>query len=93
MRYSAVSRSHAGQARAGDLGGHSLLVVRLHQLLKKALSPSIPMTSLYFFPTIRGFVQNMSGGDKSEAAEQAKDRGQARREQLSRMRGNRPRVC
>jgi acyl carrier protein len=76
-----------------DLGGHSLLVVRLHQLLKKALSPSIPMTSLYFFPTIRGFVQNMSGGDKSEAAEQAKDRGQARREQLSRMRGNRPRVC
>jgi acyl-coenzyme A synthetase/AMP-(fatty) acid ligase/acyl carrier protein len=74
-----------------DLGGHSLLVVRLHQLLKKALNPSIPMTSLYRFPTIRGFVQNLSGGDKSDAAEQARDRGQARREQLSRMRGNRPR--
>ena len=74
-----------------DLGGHSLLVVRLHQMLKKALNPAIPMTALYRFPTIRGFVQSLGEGDRSEAAEQARDRGQARREQMSRMRGARAR--
>jgi len=67
-----------------DLGGHSLLVVRLHQMLKRALNPSIPMTALYRFPTIRSFVQNLSSGDTSAAAKQAKNRGQMRREMLRR---------
>src|SRR5690606_23401167 len=67
-----------------DLGGHSLLVVRLHQLLKQALNPAIPMTALYRFPTIRSFVQNLTTGDTSAAAKQAKSRGQMRREMLRR---------
>jgi natural product biosynthesis luciferase-like monooxygenase protein len=70
-----------------DLGGHSLLVVRLHQLLKRDIDPKIPMTALYRFPTIRGFVASLSGSDDSEAARVALDRGQQRREQLSRRRG------
>ncbi len=67
-----------------DLGGHSLLVVRLHQMLKQALNPSIPMTALYRFPTIRSFVQNLNSGETSAAAKQAKSRGQMRREMLRR---------
>jgi natural product biosynthesis luciferase-like monooxygenase protein len=75
-----------------DLGGHSLLVVRLHQMLKQALSPAIPMTALYRFPTIRTFVENLNDGDSSEAAKQATDRGQMRREQLARRRDGRARA-
>ena len=77
-----------------DLGGHSLLVVRAASAADEgARARAIPLTTLFRFPTIRGFVQHLER--RRQVARQPSKRGiaaQARREQLSRMRGSRPRA-
>jgi hypothetical protein len=73
-----------------DLGGHSLLVVRLHRLLKEAVPQQIPLTALYRFPTIASLAEHLSGGDDSENLERSKDRAQKRKDMMQRRR-RRPR--
>jgi acyl carrier protein len=63
-----------------DVGGHSLLVVRLHRRLQETLGRVIAMTDLYRFPTVRTFTASLAtGGKKSEAIESALDRAARRR--------------
>lgn len=63
-----------------DVGGHSLLVVRLHRRLQETLGRVIAMTDLYRFPTVRTFTASFAtGGKKSGAIESALDRAARRR--------------
>jgi aryl carrier-like protein len=65
-----------------DVGGHSLLVVRLHRRLREILKQPIFLTDLYRFPTVRSFVQSMSANVPDGAAQRGIDRA-ARRARAS----------
>ena len=72
-----------------DIGGHSLLVVRMHRRLQDVVPQSVSLTDLFRFPTIRSFSNFLSDGS-SETVQQAADRGNKRLEMMKRRR--RPRA-
>lgn len=51
-----------------DIGGHSLLIVRMHRKLRDTVDASIALTDLYRYPTIRGFSESLSSGAEQAAA-------------------------
>ena len=61
-----------------DLGGHSLLVVKLHRRLKTDLELEVALTELYRFPTVRSFVGR--AGQSAATREQAQGRAALRME-------------
>ena len=63
-----------------DIGGHSLLVVRLHRQLSQAIAAPIALTDLFRFPTIRSLVAHLAGGESTDAAQEGTDRAKQRRE-------------
>ncbi|MFM2070060.1 MAG: hypothetical protein RLZZ623_323, partial [Actinomycetota bacterium] len=65
-----------------DIGGHSLLIVRMHRRLKEVLERPLALTELYRFPTIRGFSAAMST-DSSDSVKQTADRAARRRETMA----------
>jgi acyl-CoA synthetase (AMP-forming)/AMP-acid ligase II/acyl carrier protein len=68
-----------------DLGGHSLLVVRMHRMLQQKLQRPIALTDLYRFPTIRGFTAFVSApAGAASDGNKAAARGAKRRELLQR---------
>jgi natural product biosynthesis luciferase-like monooxygenase protein len=67
-----------------DLGGHSLLVVQLHNQLKKALTAPLSLTDLYQYPTIRTLSGYLSAGRNDEALQKGTSRGAKRRALRSR---------
>jgi acyl carrier protein len=73
-----------GRSRVGaednffDLGGHSLLVVKLHRRLRAELSIEVALTDLYRFPTVRSLVARLRSPDQDQAVEQARDRAAMR---------------
>jgi aryl carrier-like protein len=69
-----------------DIGGHSLLVVRMHRRLKEVLERQIPLTELYRFPTIRSFANSLTSDSSSAAMQQSADRASRRREHMERRR-------
>ena len=42
-----------------DLGGNSLLAIRLRQALQEALGTTIPIVDLFRFPTVRSLAQSL----------------------------------
>ncbi len=79
-----------------DLGGHSLLAVRAHKLLKDRLLPSIAITDLFRFPTIRTLSQHIDSFVLSKPVSQTlpssdissgQSRASKRKEMLARRRG------
>jgi acyl carrier protein len=66
-----------------DIGGHSLLVVKLHRRLRAELSSSVALTDLYRFPTVRSLVTQLSSGGSDVAVEEGQGRAAARMERLS----------
>jgi hypothetical protein len=75
-----------GRSRVGtednffDLGGHSLLVVKLHRRLRSELTAPVALTDLYRFPTVRSLVARLRSPDEDHAVEQARDRAAMRLE-------------
>jgi hypothetical protein len=69
-----------------DIGGHSLLVVRMHRQLQQAVSVPVALTDLFRFPTIRTLVAHLSGATNAEAAQEGTDRANKRRELQQRRR-------
>ncbi len=69
-----------------DIGGHSLLVVRMHRRLKEVLERQIPLTELYRFPTIRTFANSLTSDSASASLQQSADRASRRREHMERRR-------
>jgi acyl carrier protein len=65
-----------------DLGGHSMLLVQLHQALRETLSAEFPIVTLFTFPTIRSFAKHFdqpaSAGDtRTDALKRAKQQRRA----------------
>jgi natural product biosynthesis luciferase-like monooxygenase protein len=69
-----------------DLGGHSLLVVRLHRRLQGTLPKPVSLTDLYRFPTIGSLSEFLSSDPTAAAAGESADRAKLRREMLDRRR-------
>lgn len=65
-----------------DLGGHSLLIVRVHQLLKERIEKPISLTDLYRFPTIKSLTDFLSLDEASASLKHSSDRASRRREKL-----------
>jgi acyl carrier protein len=66
-----------------DLGGHSLLVVRVHRKLQEVLGRSLALTDLYRFPTIRALSSYLTAGSAGDSRK-GSERGAKRRELLKR---------
>jgi hypothetical protein len=76
-----------------DIGGHSLLAVRVHSRLKQDVSPNLSITDLVRYSTVRALAAHISGDNGSDKAaaltSAAKDWAAARREALK---GRRPKA-
>jgi non-ribosomal peptide synthetase component E (peptide arylation enzyme)/acyl carrier protein len=66
-----------------DLGGHSLLVVRVHRKLQEVLGRALALTDLYRFPTIRALSSYLTAGSAGDSRK-GSERGAKRRELLKR---------
>ncbi|HYW51836.1 MAG TPA: MupA/Atu3671 family FMN-dependent luciferase-like monooxygenase, partial [Gemmatimonadaceae bacterium] len=66
-----------------DLGGHSLLVVQVHQRLTTALQLSFPITDLFRFPTVRAIAGHLAQR-RAPATDAAAVRGASPRDDISR---------
>ncbi|TVP58516.1 MAG: hypothetical protein EA351_03515 [Gemmatimonadales bacterium] len=74
-----------------DLGGHSLLTVRVHSKLSSELDVRVSITDLFRHPTVRSLAAHLEGdGDDGEAMSDARDRAAARRDALRHRRRRRP---
>ncbi len=50
-----------------DLGGHSLLLARVHQRLRELLPGDLPIVDLFRYPTVSALAQHLSGGAPAPA--------------------------
>jgi amino acid adenylation domain-containing protein len=46
-----------------DLGGHSLLMTRVHARLRSALAPNLSLVELFQYPTVRALAARISPGE------------------------------
>ncbi len=73
-----------------DIGGHSLLVVRMHRTMRERLSEhTIALTDLYRFPTIKALVNFLNSDGVSENVAKSADRAARRRERMQQRRRRR----
>lgn len=76
-----------------DLGGHSLLTVRVLGRLREATGRSLPITDMFRFPTVRSLARHMAGAVAEPAGgEMAKsdDRAASRRAMMAKRQRSRP---
>jgi len=74
-----------------DIGGHSLLTVKVHSRLRAAIDRPVSITDLFRFPTIRSLAEHLGGAAPAAATtEVSQARADARREAMQRRRGRRP---
>jgi natural product biosynthesis luciferase-like monooxygenase protein len=69
-----------------DIGGHSLLAVRLHRLLRETLERPLALTDLYRFPTVHSLASWLDSAGTAAASTKGVDRAQQRREALAQRR-------
>lgn len=62
-----------------DLGGNSLLLVKIHREISKAFPGSVQLIDLFEHPTIEGLAEFLTTGTSDEANAQASDAAKARR--------------
>jgi natural product biosynthesis luciferase-like monooxygenase protein/amino acid adenylation domain-containing protein len=70
-----------------DLGGHSLLTLKVHARLRDAVQQPITITDLFRFPTIRALSEHLEAGAEARAptgAETGVQRAEARRQSMTR---------
>jgi amino acid adenylation domain-containing protein len=66
-----------------DLGGHSLLLVLVHEELQKRLGREVPIADLFKFPTVRLLSEHLSGTPKQKSESSVnRQRAGARQEAL-----------
>ncbi|MDT5271153.1 MAG: hypothetical protein QOH49_3339 [Acidobacteriota bacterium] len=67
-----------------EVGGHSLLTVRVHTRLRELLRSDLSIVDLFEYPTVRGLAAYLGGARTTEAAGEgpAGRHGAARREAL-----------
>jgi amino acid adenylation domain-containing protein/FkbM family methyltransferase len=88
-----------GIARVGaqdnffDLGGHSLLLARVHARLREVLKAEISIVELFRFPTVAALATRLAGNDvRLDVAQAGRQRG-ARRRAAARTRVERSRAA
>jgi amino acid adenylation domain-containing protein len=71
-----------------DLGGTSLLLIRVHAKIQKKLSPNVPLVVLFEAPKIRDLAERLRKpkGETGGAALAVKDKAKRQAEALARMR-------
>jgi len=70
-----------------DLGGHSLVMLRVHSLLRQALQRDLPMVALFEHPTVGSLAEHLSRQQTATPlAEEAGQRADARHAALERRR-------
>ena len=71
-----------------EFGGHSLLLVQMHSLLREKLNSEFPIVTLFEHPTVRSLARHLSqpAGQAVEKGEQWRDRAQRQKKALSQMR-------
>ena len=60
-----------------NLGGHSLLIVQLQERLNKILNKTIPVTTLFQYPTIKALVQHLNSKSESNTKSSKTSKRQA----------------
>ena len=89
-----VWREALGVERVGvrdnffNLGGHSLLLIRVNNQLRKALRMELPVVELFKYPTVSALAEHLSGSHAQPRAERSESDGRAaslsRQRELSR---------
>jgi hypothetical protein len=69
-----------------DIGGHSLLLVRMQRRIRDGLERNVPLTDLYRYPTVRSFAQSLTSDATATVMQSSQDRAARRREAMSRRR-------
>jgi amino acid adenylation domain-containing protein/non-ribosomal peptide synthase protein (TIGR01720 family) len=72
-----------------DLGGHSLLLVKMHRRLQETLYPELSIVTLFEHPTVRSLAQHLDqAGDASRGAatEESRHRARQQRQALEQLR-------
>ena len=67
-----------------DIGGHSLLVVKVHAQLKGALEQTVSLTDLYAYPTIKSLCDFLRSGGSGKSLQKSTDRAARRRQMMGR---------
>ncbi|HST63245.1 MAG TPA: amino acid adenylation domain-containing protein, partial [Longimicrobium sp.] len=95
-RVAAVWREVLGVDEVGvednffDLGGHSLLLMKLQGRLAAELGREVPVVELFEYPTVRALAARLQdGGAGTAAAEEGGERGGARQAGANRLAGRR----
>jgi hypothetical protein len=70
-----------------DLGGHSLLLLRVHNSLRTSLRSDLPLVALMQYPTVRSLASYLSGtAEQAVVPAVVADRAQKQREAMLRQR-------
>jgi amino acid adenylation domain-containing protein/non-ribosomal peptide synthase protein (TIGR01720 family) len=71
-----------------EFGGHSLLLVQMHSLLREKLNSEFPIVALFEHPTVRALARHLSkpASQAVEKGEQWRERAQRQKRALSQMR-------
>jgi len=71
-----------------DLGGHSLLVIRVLTRLRAEVDPNVQVVDLFQYTTIKTLVEYLNGNKHKGAKDVGQDRAQARKASAGRRRRN-----
>jgi nonribosomal peptide synthetase DhbF len=74
-----------------DLGGHSLLLLRLQSRLAAGLAREVPVVDLFQYPTVRAFARVLHADGRGGAARAGEERGGVRQAARARLAPRRPR--
>jgi amino acid adenylation domain-containing protein len=67
-----------------DIGGHSLLMVEVHDQLRDKTGTQVALLDLFQFPTVRSLAQHMQKGQKEGAPASGMNRGKMRQQLAAR---------
>jgi amino acid adenylation domain-containing protein/non-ribosomal peptide synthase protein (TIGR01720 family) len=72
-----------------DLGGHSLLLVEMHRLVREELKTDFPIVTLFEHPTVRSLASHLGQpvGTAAKVGDELRDRAERQKQALARMRG------
>jgi acyl carrier protein len=75
-----------------DLGGHSLIMVQLHNKLREALNRKVSIIDMFKYPTISALAAHLGGEEAGESEqgpsdERVESRKTSRRRQRARRQG------
>jgi acyl carrier protein len=70
-----------------DLGGHSLLLVHMHERLRETLKLEFPIVTLFEYPTVQSLGRHLDSPRGTQAnGEQWRDRARLQKQALAQMR-------